>query len=104
MLEEAFTHVTEVSQKTNTKHQTYFALHHVHFLPVGLGWSAPITAKILNFGFSITSTRLQSCKGSRNCKKINYFYRRSHFWSGLLTKLLKPTWILTEKQQGKRLW
>lgn len=51
MLEEAFTHFTEISQKTNTKHQIYFALHHVHFLPVGLGWSAPVTAKNLNFGF-----------------------------------------------------
>lgn len=44
------------------------------FFPLGLVGQLQLQLKILTL----------ASKGTQNCKKINCFYRRPHFWSGLL--------------------
>lgn len=72
MLEEAFTRVTEISQTQNTRSTLLYTMY-IFFL-LGLVGQLQLQLKFL----------ISASKGSRNCKKINYFYRRPHFWSGLL--------------------
>lgn len=59
-------------QTQNTRSTLLYTMY-IFFL-LGLVGQLQIQLKILT----------SSSKGTQNCKKINCFYRRPHFWSGLL--------------------